>query len=119
MKGSRPLSRLQVKSLLQNTSSIREKVLLTLGFCTGYRISELLSLTVGDVSTGGHVHSHVTVKAANTKTKTGRTVVLNSDAQKAISEFECSDPVALALGTNKKTRADILTMRQIKLLEEA
>ncbi len=43
----------------------------------------------------------------------------DSDAQKAISEFECSDPVALALGTNKKTRADILTMRQIKLLEEA
>ena len=84
MKGSRPLSRLQVKSLLQNTSSIREKVLLTLWFCTGYRISELLSLTVGDVSTNGQIHSHVTVKASNTKTKTGRTVVLNSDAQKAI-----------------------------------
>ena len=84
MKGSRPLTRQQVKGLLALTSSIREQTLLTLGFCTGYRISELLSLKVADVSTNGIIHSHVTVKAANTKTKTGRTVLLNADAQKAL-----------------------------------
>lgn len=47
------------------------------------------------------------------------TLYMDKKALHAISEFECSDPVAIALGTNKKTRADILTMRQIKILEEA
>lgn len=85
MKGSRPLSRLQVKAVLKATDSIRHKTLLTLGFCTGYRISELLSLKISDVSTGGAIHSHVTVKAAHTKTKTTRSVMLNSDAKKALT----------------------------------
>jgi site-specific recombinase XerD len=85
MKGSRPLTRQQVKAVLKVTDSIREKALLTLGFATGYRISELLSLTVADICTGGTIHSHVTVKASNTKTKQGRTVLLNSDAKKALS----------------------------------
>lgn len=85
MKGSRPLTRSQVKAVLSITQSIREKALLTLGFATGYRISELLSLTVADVSTDGAIHSHVTVKASNTKTKQGRTVLLNSDAKKALA----------------------------------
>ena len=87
MKGSRPLTRQQVKGLLALTSTVREKTLLTLGFCTGYRISELLSLKVADVSTNGIIHSHVTVKAANTKTKIGRSVLLNTDAQKALKRI--------------------------------
>lgn len=85
MKGSRPLTRASVKAVLSVTSSIREKALLTLGFATGYRISELLSLTIADVSTNGVIHSHVSVKASNTKTKQGRTVLLNSDAKKALT----------------------------------
>lgn len=85
MRGSRPITRMQIKAVLKATDSIREKALLTLGFATGYRISELLSLTVADVCTNGTIHSHVTVKASNTKTKTGRTVLLNSDAKKALS----------------------------------
>lgn len=85
MRGSRPLSRIQVKAILKATDSIREKALLTLGFATGYRISELLSLTVADICTNGVIHSHVTVKASNTKTKQGRTVLLNSDAKKALA----------------------------------
>lgn len=85
MRGSRPLSRIQVKAILKATDSIREKALLTLGFATGYRISELLSLTVADIYTNGVIHSHVTVKASNTKTKQGRTVLLNSDAKKALA----------------------------------
>ena len=85
MKGSRPLTRQQVKEVLKATTSIREKTLLTLGFCTGYRISELLSLTIADVCTKDAIHSHVTVRASNTKTKQGRTVLLNSDAKKALA----------------------------------
>jgi site-specific recombinase XerD len=53
MKGSRPLTRQQVKGLLALTDTIREQTFLTLGFCTDYRISALLSLKVADVSTNG------------------------------------------------------------------
>lgn len=87
MKGARPLTREQVKAVLKAATSTREKALLTLGFCTGYRISELLSLRISDISTNGFIHSHITVKASNTKTKTGRTVLLNSDAKKALKSL--------------------------------
>ena len=39
MKGSRPLTRENVKAVLKAAVSIREKTLLTIGFCCGYRIS--------------------------------------------------------------------------------
>ena len=85
MRGANPLTRQQVKEVLKATDSIREKALLTLGFATGYRISELLSLKISDVCTNGVIHSHVNVKASNSKTKVGRTVLLNSDAKKALT----------------------------------
>ena len=107
MKGSRPLTRQNVKALLKAAIPIREKTLLTIGFCTGYRISELLSLTVGDVSTNGVIHSHVTVKAANTKTKTGRSVLLNSDAQKALQSL------ISVIGTNSTTPLFISRKRSV------
>lgn len=107
MKGSRPLTRENVKAVLKAAVSIREKTLLTIGFCTGYRISELLSLTVGDVSTGGAIHSHVTVKASNTKTKTGRSVLLNSDAKKALQAL------LAVIGTDSATPLFISRKRSI------
>ena len=106
MKGSRPLTRQQVKGLLALTSTIREQTLLTLGFCTGYRISELLSLKVADVSTNGIIHSHVTVKAANTKTKTGRSVLLNADAQKALRRL------VDVIGTNANGQSPLFVSRK-------
>jgi integrase len=81
MKGSRSLSRLQCKAVLKATDSIRHKTLLTLGFCCGYRISELLSLTIAN----GQIHSHVTVKGSKTKTGVTRTVLLNTDAKKSLT----------------------------------
>lgn len=88
MKGCRPLTRFEVKKLLAQVKNLRDSALLTLGFCTGYRISELLSLTLADViDSKGRVYESVTVKAANTKTKTSRTVRLNSDAQKILSRL--------------------------------
>ncbi len=87
MIGSNPLTREQVKSVLKATDSIRERALLTLGFSTGYRISELLSLKVSDVCTGGVIHNHINVKASNSKTKVGRTVLLNSDAKKVLKKL--------------------------------
>ena len=84
MRGAMPLTRNEVKSLLKVTKCQREKTLLTVGFSCAFRISSLLSLTVGDVSTNGVVHSRITVQAKNTKTKQGHTVLLNSDAKKAL-----------------------------------
>jgi site-specific recombinase XerD len=87
MIGANPLTREQMKGVLKATTSIRERALLALGFTTGYRISELLSLTVADVSTNGVIHNHINVKAAASKTKVGRTVLLNSDAKKALAKL--------------------------------
>jgi site-specific recombinase XerD len=87
MKGACPLTREQVKAVLNATRSIREKALLTLGFCTDYRISELLSLRMSDIATNGVIHSHITVKASHTKTKQGRTMLLNSDARKTLKHL--------------------------------
>jgi integrase/recombinase XerD len=87
MRGARPLTTEQVKAVLNTTETLREKALLTLGFCTGYRISEILSLTLRDVVTDGRVHSHITVKACHTKTKTGRTVLLNAAAQQVLAQL--------------------------------
>ncbi|MEN9597611.1 MAG: hypothetical protein RL236_2045 [Pseudomonadota bacterium] len=87
MIGANPLTREQVKGVLKATDSIRERALLTLGFSTGYRISELLSLKVSDVCTNGVIHNHINVKASNSKTKVGRTVLLNSDAKKALTRL--------------------------------
>lgn len=87
MIGANPLTREQMKGVLKATTSIRERALLTLGFSTGYRISELLSLKVSDVCTNGVIHNHINVKASNSKTKVGRTVLLNSDAKKALTRL--------------------------------
>jgi integrase/recombinase XerD len=87
MRGARPLTTDQTKAFLNATQRRREKALFTLGFCTGYRISEILSLTLGDVVTDGHLHSHITVKACNSKTKQGRSVLLNPTARAALAEL--------------------------------
>jgi integrase len=87
MRGTIPLNRSEVKSLLKVTKSVREKTLLTVGFSTAFRISSILSLTIGDVSTGGIVHKRITMAAKNTKTKTGHTVLLNSDAIRALESL--------------------------------
>ncbi|NJO14445.1 MAG: hypothetical protein HC877_01475 [Thioploca sp.] len=41
-----PLTRNQVKAVLKQTTNLRDQALLTLGFQTGFRIAELLSLTI-------------------------------------------------------------------------
>jgi site-specific recombinase XerD len=84
MIGARPLNRVEQKAALANCKDSREKSLLALGFATGFRISELLSLTIDDVvDAKNRMVSYLSVKARNTKTKTGRTVRLNSSAAKA------------------------------------
>ena len=88
MKGCRPLNRLERKAALASCHDGRERALLALGFATGYRISELLSLTIADVlNANGQPAKWVSVKAGKTKTKEGRTVALNSDAGQFAAEL--------------------------------
>jgi site-specific recombinase XerD len=89
MKGCRPLSDEEVKLISQSFSGTfgkRNKVLFVVGYRTGFRISELLSLTVGDVQQHGKIVDHVTVARRHMKKKTeGRTVPLHPEARAALS----------------------------------
>jgi len=88
MKGCKPLNRNQVRTVLSKCKNVRDRALLTLGFCTGFRISELLSVKIKDVANKqGNIIGEVSVKACNTKTKQGRTVNLNNMARKALKEL--------------------------------
>jgi len=84
-----PLTRAQVKAVLKQTSLLRDQALLTLGFQTGFRISELLSLTIGELTdVYGQVKSLVTVTKSYMKGKRfSRSVRLNSDTQRVLSKL--------------------------------
>jgi integrase len=105
MRGCRPLSDAEVTLIAKSfggTFAKRNKALFILGVRTGYRISELLSLTVGDVLHHGKVVDHITVqrrhmkggKAGNTS---GRTVPLHPEARAALSVW--LEVLAKRLGT--------------------
>ena len=87
MKGCRPLTRIEVKQVLKiSTNSKRDNALLTLGFSTGYRISELLSLHIKDIATDtGEIFRQVHV--SKTKNGEGRSVPLNSDSRKTLKQL--------------------------------
>jgi len=91
MKGCRPLTRKETKAVLKATDSLRDNALLTLGFRTGYRISELLSLRICDVATPeGVIFDELYVEGKNTKTSEGRAMFINSDAKKAVKRLVLS-----------------------------
>jgi integrase len=89
MKGCRPFSDEEVKLMAKSFSgryAARNKALFTLGVRSGFRISEMLSLAVGDVFQHGKVVDHVTVDRRHMKKKTeGRGVPLHPEARAAIS----------------------------------
>jgi len=84
-----PLTRMQVKTVLKTTPLLRDQALLTLGFQTGFRIAELLSLTVGGITDSyGQVKSVITVAKSRMKGKLfSRTVKLNSDTQRVLNKL--------------------------------
>lgn len=89
MKGCRPFSDEEVKLIAKSFGgryATRNKALFILGVRSGFRISEMLSLTVGDVFQHGKVVDHVTVARKQMKKKTeGRGVPLHPEARAAIS----------------------------------
>jgi integrase len=91
MRGCRPLTDEEVKliaSSFSGSSAGRDRCLFTLGWNSGFRVSELLSLTVGDVLQHREIVDRVTVQRRATKGKReSRTVVLNGRAQTALRRW--------------------------------
>ena len=88
MKGCRPLTEKEVNELLQSfhgTFANRDKALFVLGLKSGFRISELLSLRLGDIMQAGKLVDHVKVRRSNMKKKLeGRSVLLHPEAKEAL-----------------------------------
>jgi integrase len=91
MKGCRPLTDTEV-ALVQASFggkyAARDRALFVLGVKSGFRISELLSLQVGDIYQHGRVVDRVTVQRRHMKQKReGRTVLLHPDAKAALATW--------------------------------
>jgi site-specific recombinase XerD len=91
MKGCRPLSEDEVELIRQSfggTYGLRDRPLCVLGLKSGFRISELLSLRVGDVYQHGRMVERVTVQRRHMKQKLeGCTVVLHPEAKAALADW--------------------------------
>lgn len=69
MKGCRSLTDSEIQGVLGSLKNLRDRSLFLLGVRTGLRISELLSLTWGDVVQHGVIGDYVHVSRQNTKGK--------------------------------------------------
>ena len=91
MKGCRPLTTEEVDLVSKSFGGMyakRDTALFLLGVKSGFRISELLSLRLGDVIQAGRLVDRVRVQRRHMKKKTeGRTVLLHPDAKLALAEW--------------------------------
>jgi site-specific recombinase XerC len=91
MQGCRPLREEEVRLISQSfggTYARWDRALFVLGVKSGFRISELLSLRVGDVYQHARVVERVSVPRRHMKDRTeGRSMVLNADAQQALQPW--------------------------------
>ena len=91
MKGTRPLDNDEIRSVLTcftGTFEIRNRGLFMLGVSTGGRISELLSLRVGDVYQNKNPVTDLLYGKAIVKGgEVSRSVPVNADGRKAIDEL--------------------------------
>jgi len=86
MKGCRPLTDSEIATVKDGFLRNRDKALFILGLKTGLRISELLSLKVGDVYLHGRIGDVVYVERKHMKKKLeGRAIPLHQDAKGALS----------------------------------
>jgi integrase len=91
MKGCRPLTEVEVDLVQHSFGGVyaeRDKALFLLGVKSGFRISELLSLRVGDVLQHGRLVDRVTVRRLHMKNqREGRTVLLRPEAKAALATW--------------------------------
>ena len=91
MKGCRPLTADEtddVAAAFAGTNARRDRALFTLGFTTGFRVSELLSLRLADVVEAGEIVDRVSVRRRHMKRQVeGRSVALNPKAKDALAAW--------------------------------
>lgn len=88
MPGSKPLTESEIIEITSKLKTPREKCLFILGLYTGFRVSELLSLTTRDLVQYSKIKDSVTVHRKNMKGKTmSRTVVLHKEAKRALELY--------------------------------
>jgi integrase len=91
MKGCRPLTEAEVELMQASfggTYGARDRALFLLGVKSGFRISELLSLRLGDVWQHARLVDRVTVQRRHMKNKQeSRTVLLHPDAKDALATW--------------------------------
>jgi integrase len=130
MKGCRPLTEDEVDLLQRSFDGVyadRDKALFLLGVKSGFRISELLSLHVGDVSQHGRLVDRVTVPRRHMKNqREGRTVLLHPEAKVALATWLLilrQDPGSTAqtfvFRSRKGTNRPISKVQAWRILHEA
>jgi len=91
MKGCPALTKPQINLTLRHLKGRwrwRNRALLTLGIRTGLRISELLSLELGQVYQGGQVLPRLYLRRQDSKGKrTGSSIVIHPRAAAALLEW--------------------------------
>jgi integrase len=125
MKGCRPLTDPEIAKVKDAFVRTRDKALFILGLKTGLRISELLSLKVGDVYQHGRVGDAVYVERKHMKKKVEwRAIPLHQDAREAlrvwIKELEKAgkaDPSSPLFRSRKGQRA-ITRVQAFRVLTE-
>jgi site-specific recombinase XerD len=105
----------------------RDRALFLLGVKTGFRISELLALQVGDVLQHGRIVDAITVARCHMKRKSeGRTVVVHTDAQAALQvwltqlrQMKPVTPQTFLFQSRKGANQPISKVQAWKILHEA
>jgi integrase len=129
MKGCRPLTDVEVRLVLQSFGgryAQRDRALFLLGVRSGFRISELLALQVGDVWQAQHVVERVTVRRRHMKNKTeGRTILLHPEARAALAawlgELQAAGPcpgATYVFQSRKGTNRPISRRHALRVLRE-
>jgi len=91
MKGCRPLDHDEEKHILESLRgpyAFRNRAIFVLGVKLGLRISEILSLKLGDVVQSGRIVDRVYVERCHVKRKLeGRSIVLHKEAKQALDKW--------------------------------
>lgn len=85
---TKALKETEVELILNQLNQLRDQCLFILGLKTGFRISELLSLTVADVQLNGKINQFLTIRRNQMKGKyKARTVPLHQEAQRYLGLY--------------------------------
>jgi len=88
VKGARNLTDEEIVNVFNELKTKRDKALFLVGISTGLRVSELLSLTVGDIYKNGQISDWVTVQKKNTKGKSeSKTLPIPADIKSFLHDY--------------------------------